>query len=135
MFPLDTTMAEQDPATLGIPMARARALVGFSNALATGKICLDAGVDRVEAVKAMELLPGIGPWTASYVCMRSLSDPDVFLATDLAVRQGARRMNLPVEQKPLDSYAQAWRPWRSYATHHLWGSQSMKTTLNEKVCQ
>jgi AraC family transcriptional regulator, regulatory protein of adaptative response / DNA-3-methyladenine glycosylase II len=125
MFPLDSVMAEQDPATIGIPMARARALVGFSDALATGKISLDAGVDREEAVKAMEELPGIGPWTASYVCMRSLSDPDVFLATDLAVRQGAARVNLPSEQKPLDAHAQAWRPWRSYATHHLWGSLSM----------
>ncbi len=125
MFPLDAVMAEQDPATIGIPMARARALVGFSDALATGKISLDVGVDRVEAMKAMEALPGIGPWTASYVCMRSLSDPDVFLATDLAVRQGANRMNLPAELKPLDSHAQAWRPWRSYATHHLWGALAM----------
>jgi AraC family transcriptional regulator, regulatory protein of adaptative response / DNA-3-methyladenine glycosylase II len=127
MFPLDVVMAEQDPATIGIPMARARALVGFSDALATGKISLDAGVDRIEAVKAMEALPGIGPWTASYVCMRSLSDPDVFLATDLAVRQGATRVNLPSEQKPLDVYAQAWRPWRSYATHHLWGALAMNS--------
>jgi AraC family transcriptional regulator, regulatory protein of adaptative response / DNA-3-methyladenine glycosylase II len=125
MFPLDSVMAEQDPATIGIPMARARALVGFSDALATGKISLDAGVDRVEAVTAMEALPGVGPWTASYVCMRSLSDPDVFLATDLAVRQGAARVHLPAEQKPLDAYAQAWRPWRSYATHHLWGALGM----------
>jgi AraC family transcriptional regulator, regulatory protein of adaptative response / DNA-3-methyladenine glycosylase II len=124
MFPLDSVMAEQDPATIGIPMARARALVGFSDALATGKISLDPGVDRVEAVMAMESLAGIGPWTASYVCMRSLSDPDVFLATDLAVRQGAARVNLPAEQKPLAAYAQVWRPWRSYATHHLWGSRS-----------
>ena len=128
MFPLDSVMADQDPATIGIPMARARALVGFSDALATGKVSLDAGVDRVEAVAAMEALPGIGPWTASYVCMRSLSDPDVFLATDLAVRQGAVRVNLPAEQKPLDTYAQAWRPWRSYATHHLWGALSMDLT-------
>ncbi len=125
MFPLDTVMASQDPATIGIPMARARALVGFSDALATGKISLDAGVDREEAVKAMEALPGIGPWTASYVCMRSLSDPDVFLATDLAVRQGAGRVFLPAELKPLDAHAQAWRPWRSYATHHLWGALAM----------
>ena len=125
LFPLDSVMAEQDPTTIGIPMARARALVGFSNALATGKISLDAGVDRVEAVKAMEALPGIGPWTASYVCMRSLSDPDVFLATDLAVRQGAQRVNLPSEQKPLVGHAQAWRPWRSYATHHLWGALAL----------
>ncbi len=125
MFPLDTTMAELDPATIGIPMARARALVGFSGALATGKISLDAGVDRVEAVKSMESLPGIGPWTASYVCMRSLSDPDVFLATDLAVRQGAGRVNLPGDLKALDNHAQAWRPWRSYVTHHLWGALGM----------
>ena len=125
MFPVDAVMAEQDPATIGIPMARARALVGFSDALATGKISLDAGVDRVEAMESMEALPGIGPWTASYVCMRSLSDPDVFLATDLAVRQGASRMNLPAQLKPLDSHAQAWRPWRSYATHHLWGALAM----------
>ena len=59
-------------------------------------------------------VPGIGPWTAGYVLMRGLGDPDVFLPTDLGVRAGLAAVGATAE------HAARWRPWRSYAVHHLW---------------
>jgi AraC family transcriptional regulator of adaptative response / DNA-3-methyladenine glycosylase II len=67
-------------------------------------------------------LPGIGPWTASYVAMRALGDPDVFLPSDLGVRQGLRAMGLPGESRAADEISRNWRPWRSYAMQHVWAA-------------
>ncbi|PZG13587.1 AraC family transcriptional regulator, partial [Micromonospora craterilacus] len=81
---------------------------------------LAPGVDRAETTRQLVAIPGIGPWTAGYVAMRALGDPDVFIATDLAVRRGAAALGLPDDEKTLDAYAARWRPWRSYAVIHLW---------------
>ncbi|GAB3953821.1 hypothetical protein GCM10027614_59820 [Micromonospora vulcania] len=79
-----------------------------------------AGGDREETGRRLLALPGIGPWTAGYLAMRAFGDPDVLLPTDLAVRRGAAALGLPDDPKTLDSYADRWRPWRSYATIRLW---------------
>ena len=65
-------------------------------------------------------LPGIGPWTAEVIAMRGLGDPDAFPATDLGVRIAAQQLGLPAEPRPLIEHSMRWRPWRSYATQHLW---------------
>ena len=64
--------------------------------------------------------PGIGPWTAGYVAMRALGDPDVFLAEDLGVRHALRRLGGPDDPRAARALAEAWAPWRSYASQHLW---------------
>ena len=69
-----------------MPRARGRALVGLAAALAAGDVALDRGADRDDVRRALVELPGIGPWTADYVAMRALGHPDVFLPTDLGVR-------------------------------------------------
>ena len=66
--------------------AAGRALVGLCAALADGDVALDRGPDRDDVRRALLELPGIGPWTADYVAMRALGHPDVFLPTDLGVR-------------------------------------------------
>ena len=80
---------------------------------------LDPGADRDAATAGLLALPGIGPWTASYITMRALSDPDAFLSTDIAVRKGAANLGLPTEPADLAAHATRWSPWRSYATHQL----------------
>ena len=127
-FPDARTLAAVDPATLGMPRARARALVALATALADGTVVLDAGVDRAEATAALEAVGGIGPWTASYITMRSLSDPDAFLPTDVAVLKGAANLGLPVDPGGLTAHAARWRPWRAYATHHLWAASTTPVT-------
>ena len=86
LFPSAATLAAVDPESLPMPRARGRALVGLAAALASGSVALDRGADRAEVRAALVALPGIGPWTADYVAMRALGHPDVFLPTDIGVR-------------------------------------------------
>ena len=83
---------------------------------------LDAGTDRAALEEQLTALPGIGPWTAAYIAMRALGDPDVFLPSDLGVRRALERLGIPADPASAADRAKAWRPWRSYALHHLWAS-------------
>jgi AraC family transcriptional regulator of adaptative response / DNA-3-methyladenine glycosylase II len=120
LFPAPATLAALDPAELAMPRARAAALVGLCRALADGAVRLSHATDRIEVRRALLALPGIGPWTAGYVAMRALRDPDVFLVEDLGVRHALRRLGGPDDPRAARAIAAAWAPWRSYATQHLW---------------
>ncbi|MBB0231659.1 DNA-3-methyladenine glycosylase 2 family protein, partial [Streptomyces calidiresistens] len=102
----------------GLPGARRRTLHTVAGALADGRVRLDPGADREETERALLALPGIGPWTAGYLRMRALGDPDVLPAGDAGIRAGLARLG--VEPAATDTLAGTWRPWRSYAVHHLW---------------
>ena len=65
-------------------------------------------------------MPGIGPWTADYVRMRVLGDPDILLPGDVALRSGAAASGLPGDPRPLVAWAERAAPWRSYLSAHLW---------------
>ncbi|SCG34129.1 DNA-3-methyladenine glycosylase 2 family protein [Micromonospora halophytica] len=104
----------------GMPAGRRETLRALARAVADGEIVLDPGGDREETVRRLLAIPGIGAWTAGYVAMRALGDPDVFLPTDLAVRRGGAALGLPADPTTLDPYADRWRPWRSYAVIRLW---------------
>jgi AraC family transcriptional regulator of adaptative response / DNA-3-methyladenine glycosylase II len=126
-FPDAATIAKLDPATLPMPLARGRALVTLAEALASGDISLDPGADREEARSRLMALPGIGPWTAGYIGMRALSDPDVFLPGDVGVRRALLSLQslgafAAGGASGVLGAAERWRPWRSYATHHLWAA-------------
>ena len=116
VFPDAATIAGLDPTTLPMPVARGRALVTLAAALASGDISLDPGADRDEVGARLIARPGIGPWTAGYIRMRALSDPDVFLPGDVGVVRALRQLG------GSPTAAEHWRPWRSYATHHLWAA-------------
>ena len=120
LFPSAAVLAEVDPETLPMPRARGRAMVGLCRALAAGDVRLDRGADRVEARAALLALPGIGPWTADYVAMRALGDPDVFLPTDVGVRRALA--GLGRDPAEADALSRRWRPWRSYGLMHLWST-------------
>ena len=105
-----------DPDALRMPRARARALVGLAIALDRVELRLDRSADRVATRAAMLALPGIGPWTADYVAMRALGDPDIFLPTDIGVRNAAARLGIT----DVATQSHSWRPWRSYALLRLW---------------
>lgn len=120
LFPSSAALAALDPAGLAMPRSRAGALVGLCRALADGELRLDAGADREHARRALLALPGIGPWTAGYVAMRALGDPDVFLAEDLGVRHALARVGGPTDPREARAVAAAWAPRRSYATQQLW---------------
>ncbi|AXK36333.1 DNA-3-methyladenine glycosylase 2 family protein [Streptomyces armeniacus] len=114
LFPEAGTLADAAFTELGMPQSRKKTLRTVSAALADGTVTLDPGADREEAERGLLALPGIGPWTAGYIRMRALGDPDVFLPGDAGVRHGLAAIGADARN------ADGWRPWRSYALHHLW---------------
>ncbi|WP_006245013.1 DNA-3-methyladenine glycosylase 2 family protein [Mycolicibacterium tusciae] len=119
-FPAVEDLAEIDPVHLAFPKSRQRTLITLIRALAGRDVVLDAGCDWERARAQLVELPGIGPWTAEVIAMRGLGDPDAFPASDLGVRIAAQQLGLPAEPRPLVGHSMRWRPWRSYATQHLW---------------
>jgi AraC family transcriptional regulator of adaptative response / DNA-3-methyladenine glycosylase II len=119
-FPAAEVVAELPDEAFGMPAARRQTIRALAAAVAAGKLDLEPGADREESVARLLELPGIGAWTAGYVAMRAIGDPDVFLPTDLAVRRGAAALGLPHSPKALEARAELWRPWRSYALIRLW---------------
>jgi AraC family transcriptional regulator, regulatory protein of adaptative response / DNA-3-methyladenine glycosylase II len=143
LFPDVATIAGLDPETLPMPRSRARALVGLADALAAGAVCLDPGADREEAAARLLALPGIGPWTVGYIRMRALSDPDAFPPGDAGVLRALRQLGYRADPGSVSGSvsgsdsgadagaAQGWRPWRSYAVHHLWATLESVTKGEE----
>jgi AraC family transcriptional regulator, regulatory protein of adaptative response / DNA-3-methyladenine glycosylase II len=128
-FPSAAAVAEADLDRLGMPGSRRATLRALGAALAAGDIRLDRdsgdgnddgdGTAIREAAQAALLgLKGVGPWTAAYIRMRALGDPDVFLPGDVGVRRALDVLGLAGRDRSGDR----WRPWRSYAVHHLWAS-------------
>lgn len=120
LFPSSATLAEQDPESLPMPRARGRALVGMCGALVAGDVVLDRGADRDGVRESLLALPGIGPWTADYIALRALGHPDVFLPSDIGIRDAL----IALGQDPgrAADLGERWRPWRSYAQVHLWNT-------------
>ncbi|GAA0803140.1 AlkA N-terminal domain-containing protein [Spirilliplanes yamanashiensis] len=101
----------------GMPAARRESLRSLARAVADGVVDLEPGADPAAAREQLTALPGVGAWTAGYVVMRALGDPDAFLPTDLALRRGAAVLGVTGD---LGAHAERWRPWRSYALIRLW---------------
>ena len=108
-FPSADALADASYDGIGLTGGRIKTLRAVASAHAAGELPLDPSADRDETRARLLALPGIGPWTADYVAMRALGDPDSFPATDLVLRR-----------KAADMTPDRWRPWRSYAAMHLW---------------
>jgi AraC family transcriptional regulator, regulatory protein of adaptative response / DNA-3-methyladenine glycosylase II len=119
-FPSADVLAEADIESLGVPGARCDTLRGLARRIADGELVLDVGVDRALVESQLREVRGVGPWTADYIRMRALGDPDGFPASDLGLRRAAQQLGLPTDTRRLGQRTQAWRPWRSYAAHYLW---------------
>jgi AraC family transcriptional regulator of adaptative response / DNA-3-methyladenine glycosylase II len=122
LFPRAGALAEVDPDRLPMPAARARALIGLAEALDEGRVKLGATVDRAEARERLLELPGIGPWTADYVALRALRDPDAFLPSDLGLRRALEGLGLDGSPASAAKLGESWRPYRAYALMHLWAT-------------
>jgi AraC family transcriptional regulator of adaptative response / DNA-3-methyladenine glycosylase II len=100
----------------GLNRRRAESVQALARAVADGNLRLDPPVDVQQTREALQELRGIGPWTAEYVAMRALGDPDAFPHQDLGLLH-ASKSKTPAE---LLARAEAWRPFRAYAAVHLW---------------
>lgn len=119
-FPSAAELVEAPDDVFAMPGARRAALREACRRIARNDIALDAGTDRDVVRRGLVAVPGIGPWTAEYVAMRALGDPDAFPATDLGVRKGLARLGVVTPPRQTAAITTAWSPWRAYATHHLW---------------
>jgi len=108
-----------------MPRARGRALTALCEALASGTIALDRGPDRDDVRRRLLAIPGIGPWTADYIALRALGHPDVFLPTDIGIRDALT--GLGQDPAAAADLAARWAPWRSYAQLYLWQTLSKET--------
>jgi AraC family transcriptional regulator of adaptative response / DNA-3-methyladenine glycosylase II len=113
VFPTAAELADADLSGLGLTTGRQRTLRALAQAAATGRLNLDPGADPAETAARLAELPGVGPWTISYILLRS-GDPDAFPGTDLGVRRAMERLGCPPAQPA------RWRPWRGHAVMHLW---------------
>jgi AraC family transcriptional regulator of adaptative response / DNA-3-methyladenine glycosylase II len=120
LFPSPAALAGADLSGLGLTSARSRALSALAHAVAGGRLDLRAPADEV--VAGLVALPGIGDWTAQYVALRALGEPDAFPAGDLVLRKAAAGGGPALTARALAARAEAWRPWRGYAVFHLWGA-------------
>lgn len=122
-FPSAERLAAADPAALPMPRARADTLTRVMRAVAEGRLDVGHGAERQATRAQLIAQKGIGPWTASYVVMRGLGDPDVLMSDDLGLHRALTNLDQPASGRSVTALAEQWRPWRSYATHHLWNRQ------------
>lgn len=106
----------QELIDLGLTSRRAATISALAHAVADGRLRLDAAAPLERSLAALQEIPGIGPWTAQYVAMRALRDPDALPASDLGLMK-ALDVSRPAQ---VTAAAEGWRPWRAYAALHLW---------------
>jgi AraC family transcriptional regulator of adaptative response / DNA-3-methyladenine glycosylase II len=104
-----------------MPASRVNAIKTLARALAMNEIDLSTGTDRDRAQQQLLALPGVGPWTVSYIAIRALRDPDAFLPSDLGIRKALERLGQDSTPAGALKLAERWRPYRAAASQHLWG--------------
>ena len=133
VFPKPPQLASADFGALGMPRARAAALTSLTAAVIADPEIFGKRRSLEAAVAALKSLPGIGEWTAQYIAMRELREPDAFPAADIglmrALEDGQGRRPSAAE---LSAHAQAWSPWRAYAAMHLWAADAGRTSKEIK---
>ncbi len=125
LFPTPAALAEADVGSIGLPKARARTIRALAEAVCSGDVTFDAALDPQTLERRLTALPGIGNWTAQYVAMRALNEPDAFPATDLGLIRSAEALGIATTAKELSAHAEAWRPWRAYAAQYLWRAEAV----------
>jgi len=122
VFPGADTLARARLEGLGLTTARAATIRRLAKAVVDGDVTFDAAQDPDEFRASLTALHGIGEWTAQYVAMRALKNPDAFPASDLGLLKAASGDGERPTPKALEARADAWRPWRAYAALLLWNT-------------
>lgn len=119
LFPTPAAIAGEGATVLTGPGRRIETILTVNAALAANDVEVHVGADPTELSTTLQEFAGVGPWTAGYVLMRVLGAPDILLTGDVALRKGAANLGI---QAGLETHANKWRPWRSYAGMHLWSA-------------
>ena len=116
LFPSAQTLARAQLTSLGLTTARAGTIQALASAVARGQIKFEGVVDSADFLRRLCEIPGIGEWTAQYIAVRALGEPDAFPSSDLGL---LRALSLS-SSRDLERRAEPWRPWRAYAAMYLW---------------
>ena len=123
LFPEPEVLAESDLTQVGIVRSRSAAIRSLAKAACEGSVPLETASQYEEAIDLLTALPGIGSWTAEYIAMRALGEPDAFPAGDLGLRKALMSMEGSIlSEGQIRKRAEMWRPWRAYAAMLLWTS-------------
>jgi AraC family transcriptional regulator of adaptative response / DNA-3-methyladenine glycosylase II len=120
VFPRPEDLADADFTSIGLTKARAATIRGLARAVVDGKISFEGVVAPEDFLSRICEIPGIGAWTAQYVAMRALGEPDAFPSGDLGLLRSLGLTN----STELEGRGETWRPWRAYATMYLWSVPS-----------
>jgi AraC family transcriptional regulator of adaptative response / DNA-3-methyladenine glycosylase II len=138
LFPTPGVLADSDIAAIGLPQTRAEAIRSLSQAVTKGELDLDSPWNLDDAIAKLTALPGIGEWTAHYIAMRALREPDAFPHSDLGLRRVLGDSKGPISASRLRVISERWRPWRAYAAMLLWTSppidRATTNVVHERSC-
>ncbi len=123
LFPDPVALATADLTQIGMPRKRKATIRELSRQMANGTLTLDGGVGLTGVIDRLTKIAGIGPWTANYVAMRALSEPDAFPASDLGIIKALQQGTHMPTTRQVKTRAETWRPWRAYAAVYLWQTQ------------
>jgi AraC family transcriptional regulator, regulatory protein of adaptative response / DNA-3-methyladenine glycosylase II len=123
VFPRPEALAAADLTSLGMPRSRAAALSAVGAAALADTHLFDATSGLDDAVRRLRSIRGVGEWTAQYIALRQLREPDAFPAPDIGLMRAiASRERRGYSLSELLDRANKWQPWRAYAAQHLWAS-------------
>jgi AraC family transcriptional regulator of adaptative response / DNA-3-methyladenine glycosylase II len=129
LFPAPEVLANARFGEIGLTGARVETIRALARAVCFGKINFAGGADSEALLKRFREIPGIGQWTAQYVAMRALGEPDAFPSNDL----GLLRALMLATPRELERCAEAWRPWRAYAAMYLWRAAADRAPARRKL--
>jgi AraC family transcriptional regulator of adaptative response / DNA-3-methyladenine glycosylase II len=133
-FPTPAAIVGQDIAALGMPRARGAALEALARTVAADPTIFTPRGDLESAIAALKALPGVGEWTAQYIALRELREPDAFPQADIGLLRGmADETGLRPTPAELFERAETWRPWRAYAAQHLWAADADQLDQDAKA--
>ncbi len=132
LFPLPTALADADLTSIGLTLNRSRAINALAVKFAAEPDFFSQFADLEAAVQQLTQLPGIGNWTAQYIAMRALREPDAFPTSDLGLLRSMAMLGYSLKKPELEAVSQAWRPWRAYAAMYLWMNLSGLPLNQEK---
>ncbi len=122
LFPSPDRLADAKIAAIGLPRGKAETIRLLARAVSDERIDFERVIDSKAFLDRLLEIPGIGAWTAQYIAMRALGEPDAFPFGDRALQRA-----LKIESaKELQLRAESWRPWRAYAVTYLWNSEEVE---------
>lgn len=128
VFPTPAELADANLDGMGITTRRIAAIKALAVAVRDGELRFDGSMTADAFVARSVQIPGIGPWTAQYIALRALNDPDAFPDADLILLRAAAAPGTTLTPKQLQARSQAWRPWRAYAVMLLWREYGLRQT-------